>query len=81
MKGRFIFIVDFDAKGRWGSGPEEVETAIDDERFKLEELVDDFIHTSQSHQNHLAYVSSSFAVRERRGKQLSDLTKMKLRRS
>jgi hypothetical protein len=59
MKGRFIFIIDFDAKGRWGSGPEEVE----------------------SHQNHLTYVSSSFAVRERRGKQLSDLTKMKLRRS
>lgn len=81
MKGRYIFIVDFDTDGRWGSAPTEIQAAIDREQAALEDLIDDYILTSQSQQDTIEYVGRSFAVRERRGKHLSDLTKMKLRRS
>jgi hypothetical protein len=78
MKARFIVALDFDAQGRWGNAPQEEEAKIQNVRFNLEEALQAFVADN----SHLLPIKSySLVLRERRGAETTDLTKLKLRRS
>ena len=79
MKARFIAILDFDTDGRWGNTSTEINNTIDKEQSDLGETLLKFMNNSMENQKHVEYKFMSVTVRERRGKELSDLSIMKLR--
>ena len=81
MKARYIVIMDFDTDGRWGNTSTEINTTIENEQYDLQETLLKFMNTSMENQKHVEYKSMSVTVRERRGNEISDLSKMKLRKS